>query len=55
MLKLALTLSAILLTGCAGLNVSWSATASYNTDAKTVTQSIHLTSPVDPLGDPRKK
>ena len=32
-------------TGCAGLNVSWSATASYNTNARTMTDTQHMTSP----------
>jgi hypothetical protein len=38
-------IAAFLLTGCAPLNVSWSLTASYNTNAQTVTRSGHATSP----------
>jgi hypothetical protein len=34
-MKLVTILAAVLLSGCAGLNVSWVATASYNTPAVT--------------------
>ena len=41
-------LVAFALSGCAGLNVSWSVTASYNTNVNAVTQTQHLTSPANP-------
>ena len=37
-MKAALILSAVLLTGCAGLNVAWVLQASYNTPATTSAQ-----------------
>lgn len=39
-------LAAALLTGCAGLNVSWTATASYNSNVQVMTGTVHQTSPV---------
>ena len=51
MTRLSIVLASVLLAGCAGLNVSWSATASYNTNAQTITQTQHMTSPED---QPRK-
>jgi uncharacterized protein YceK len=48
-LRIPLILAATMaLSGCAGLNVSWSATASYNTNAQTITQTQHFTSPANP-------
>ncbi|MGE0499289.1 MAG: hypothetical protein AB7O72_15810 [Ramlibacter sp.] len=38
---------AALLSGCAGLNVSWHLTASYQTNVSTVTQAAHLTNPAN--------
>jgi hypothetical protein len=36
-MKLVTILAAVLLSGCAGLNVQWAATATYNTPATTIT------------------
>lgn len=33
------------LSGCSSLNVSWSLTASYNSNVNAVTQARHMTSP----------
>ena len=38
---------AMMLSGCAGLNVSWHLTASYQTNVSTMTQTGHLTSPTN--------
>lgn len=48
MKRTALSLAvALTLSGCAGLNVGWHLTASYQTNVSTMTQAAHLTNPVN--------
>ena len=42
---------ALMLSGCAGLNVSWHLTASYNANVSNMTQTGHLTSPTNKAGE----
>lgn len=42
---------ALMLSGCAGLNVSWHLTASYQTNVSTMTQAAHLTNPANKEAD----